>query len=65
MWNFHWCMTASERVSAMAPRMNRALSIARALGMQVIWNPSDVVTAYSGYPQYERAIAVACRAVPQ
>jgi len=58
MWNSHWCMTASQRVAAMAPRMNRVLQTARGLGMQVIWNPSDVVTAYAGYPQYERAIAV-------
>ncbi|MDR0749132.1 MAG: NPCBM/NEW2 domain-containing protein [Tannerellaceae bacterium] len=58
MWNFHWCMTAAERVSAMVPRMNEMLRAARQLGMQVIWNPSDVVTMYSGYPQYERAVAV-------
>ncbi|MDR1382624.1 MAG: NPCBM/NEW2 domain-containing protein [Planctomycetaceae bacterium] len=58
MWNYHWCMTASERVSAMTPRMNAVLNAARQLGMQVIWNPSDVVTAYAGYPQYERATAV-------
>ncbi|MDR2120588.1 MAG: NPCBM/NEW2 domain-containing protein [Tannerella sp.] len=65
MWNFHWCMTASERVSAMVPRMNGVLSIARELGMQIVWNPSDVVTAYSGYPQYERAVAVEHRQAPQ
>jgi nicotinamidase-related amidase len=64
MWNFHWCMTASERVSAMVPRMNAVLKAARELGMQVIWNPSDVVTAYSGYPQYESAIAVEHRKMP-
>ncbi|MDR2763707.1 MAG: NPCBM/NEW2 domain-containing protein [Tannerella sp.] len=64
MWNFHWCMTASERVSAMVPRMNAVLKIARELGMQVIWNPSDVVTSYSGYPQYEKALAVERRTMP-
>jgi nicotinamidase-related amidase len=58
MWNFHWCMTATERVSSMVPRMNEMLRTARQLGMQVIWNPSDVVTMFSGYPQYERAVAV-------
>jgi nicotinamidase-related amidase len=58
MWNSHWCMTASERVSAMVPRMNRVLDISRKLGVQIIWNPSDVVTAYAGYPQYEKAVAV-------
>jgi hypothetical protein len=45
--------------------MNRALSVARKLGMQVVWNPSDVVTAYSGYPQYERAVAVEHRHAPE
>lgn len=28
-WNFHWCMTACERVSAMVPRWNRAIEVAR------------------------------------
>jgi alpha-L-fucosidase 2 len=65
MWNFHWCMTATERVSAMVPRMNAVLDIARKLGMQIIWNPSDVVTAYSGYPQYEKALAVEHRHAPE
>ncbi|MDR2346466.1 MAG: NPCBM/NEW2 domain-containing protein [Planctomycetaceae bacterium] len=63
-WNYHWCMTASERVAAMVPRMNAVLNIARQQGMQVIWNPSDVVTAYAGYPQYERAIAVEHQKTP-
>jgi nicotinamidase-related amidase len=45
--------------------MNRVLSIARELGIQVVWNPSDVVTAYSGYPQYERAVAVEHRQAPE
>jgi hypothetical protein len=29
MWNYHWCMTCSERVSAMVPRMNAVLDAAR------------------------------------
>jgi nicotinamidase-related amidase len=65
MWNSHWCMTAAARVSAMVPRMNRVLKTARELGMLVIWNPSDVITAYSGEPQYERAIAVQRRHAPE
>jgi hypothetical protein len=48
----------------MVPRMNAVLDVARRLGMQVIWNPSDVVTSYSGYPQYEKAIAVERHAPP-
>jgi nicotinamidase-related amidase len=65
MWNSHWCMTAAQRVGAMVPRMNRTLDAARRAGMTVVWNPSDVVTAYSGYPQYERAMAVEHRHAPE
>ncbi|MDR2704615.1 MAG: isochorismatase family protein, partial [Planctomycetaceae bacterium] len=65
MWNYHWCMTCSERVSAMVPRMNAVLDAARQQGMQIIWNPTDVVTAYSGYQQYENAIAVRPRKTPE
>jgi nicotinamidase-related amidase len=45
--------------------MNRALSAARELGMQIVWNPSDVVTSYSGFPQYEKAVAAEHRHAPQ
>ncbi|MDR3234221.1 MAG: isochorismatase family protein [Planctomycetaceae bacterium] len=58
MWNYHWCMTASQRVAAMVPRMNAVLDEARRKGMLVIWNPSDAVTAYAGTPQYEKAYAI-------
>lgn len=64
-WNFHWCLTACERVSAMVPRWNRVLECARQLGMPVIWTPSDVVGMYSGYPQRERALAVPLVPVPK
>ena len=63
-WNFHWCMTACERVSAMVPRWNRALEIARKLGMPIVWMPSDIVGMYSGYPQRERALGVKIQSVP-
>ena len=63
-WNFHWCMTACERVSAMAPRWNRAVEAARKLGMPIVWMPSDVVGMYSGYPQRERALGVKLQPVP-
>src|SRR5690242_10861515 len=64
-WNYHWCMTACERVSAMVPRWNRALECAHKLGLPIIWCPSDVVGAYSGWPQRERAMALEPIEVPQ
>jgi len=63
-WNYHWCMTACERVSAMVPRWNRALEVARKIGMPVVWVPSDVVGSYSGYPQRERALGLDLIPVP-
>jgi nicotinamidase-related amidase len=58
MWNYHWCMTAAQRVAALAPRMNAALAAARLLGMQVIWAPTDVASQYAGRAQRERSTAV-------
>ncbi|MDR1455397.1 MAG: hypothetical protein LBJ01_07080, partial [Tannerella sp.] len=58
MWNYHWCMTCSERVAAMVPRMNAVLDAARRAGILIVWNPTDVVTMYSGTLPYEKALAV-------
>ena len=53
MWNHHWCKTATMRVAALVPRMNRALDAARELGMTVMLCPSDVVDNYAGWSQRE------------
>src|ERR1041385_4151958 len=58
VWNFHWCKTATMRVDAIVPRMNRALDAARELGMTVMLCPSDVVDNYVGYPQREKVLAL-------
>ena len=64
-WNYHWCMTATERVGAMVPRWNRALECARKLGMTVMWAPSDVAGSYLGTTQRQRALAVAYQTAPR
>jgi hypothetical protein len=64
VWNFHWCKTATMRVDAIVPRMNRALDAARALGMTVMLCPSDVVDNYVGYPQREAVFALPKFPVP-
>ena len=58
VWNFHWCKTATMRVDAIVPRMNKALDGARVLGMTVMLCPSDVVDNYAGYPQREAIFAL-------
>src|SRR5881394_2409914 len=64
VWNFHWCKTATMRVDAFVPRMNKALDAARALGMTVMLCPSDVVDNYVGYPQREAIFALPRVTVP-
>jgi len=64
-WNFHWCITATHRVVAMGPRLNRALECARQLGIYVMWSPTEVASMYAGTPQRERAAAVAVVEVPE
>lgn len=64
VWNFHWCKTATMRVDAIVPRMNKALDAARSLGMTVMLCPSDVVDNYVGYPQREAIFALPKIPVP-
>lgn len=64
VWNYHWCKTATMRVDAMVPRIDRALDAARGLGMTVMLCPSDVVDNYVGYPQREAVFALPRVAVP-
>jgi len=64
VWNFHWCKTATMRVDAFVPRMNKALDAARSLGMTVMLCPSDVVDNYVGYPQREKVLALPKFPVP-
>ena len=63
-WNWHWCMTATQRFVAMGPRLNKALDGARKLGMQVFLCPTDASSQYCGYPQRERALAAVYQDVP-
>jgi hypothetical protein len=64
-WNYHWCMTATERCVSFTHRMNRALDGLRKLGIQVFWGPTDVADQYVGTPQRERAVAVEYRPLPE
>jgi hypothetical protein len=63
-WNFHWCKTATMRVDALIPRINRTLDAGRELGMTVMLCPSDVVDNYVGWPQREIVLAMEKRPEP-
>ena len=54
MWDRHWSRGATERVDAMAPRMNRVLQAARSKGVPIIHAPSDAIETYEGTPARQR-----------
>jgi nicotinamidase-related amidase len=56
VWDAHWSRGASERVDALVPRMNAVVRSARAMGVQIIHAPSDVVGFYAGTPARQRAL---------
>ncbi len=65
VWNYHWCKTATMRVDAFVPRINKALEAARSMGMTVMLCPSDVVDNYVGFPQREAVFALPTVPVPE
>ena len=56
MWDRHWCKGAEARVAEMAPAMNRLISKARGLGVQIIHAPSTCVDFYKDTAQRRRAV---------
>ena len=58
MWDRHWSRGATERVAAMAPRMNEAITVARAKGVQIIHAPTDTMAFYAGTPARQRMLDV-------
>jgi nicotinamidase-related amidase len=59
MWDKHWSRGASERVDAMAPRMNQVVAAARANGALIIHAPSETLDFYADTPARQRSLATA------
>jgi nicotinamidase-related amidase len=58
VWDAHWCRAAQARLEALAPRIDRVARALRAVGVQVIHAPSDVVEAYAAAPARRRVLAL-------
>ncbi len=50
MWDAHYCHSSEQRISVMAPRMNRLLTAARNLGVTIIHAPSGTMDFYADTP---------------
>jgi len=57
MWDKHWCRGASERVDALAARINPVVQAARDRGIQIINAPSETLFSYVDLPQVRRVAA--------
>jgi len=57
VWDRHWCKSATRRLNAMIPRMNRVVRFARKRGVQIIHAPSDTMGFYANTPHRLRAMA--------
>jgi nicotinamidase-related amidase/type 1 glutamine amidotransferase len=58
VWDLHHCLNAVRRAEEFAPRLEKFLKEARALGMTVIHAPSDCMDAYKKHPARLRALSV-------
>jgi nicotinamidase-related amidase len=56
MWDKHWSRGATERVAAMAPRMNEVVKAARSRGITIIHAPSETMDFYENTPARKRMI---------
>jgi nicotinamidase-related amidase len=50
MWNEHWCKGATDRVTEMAPFMNKVVSLAREKGILIVHAPSSCMDYYKNHP---------------
>ncbi len=59
MWDDHYCQSAAQRVSVMAPRMNEVITAARNHGVMIIHAPSGCMDQYEGTPHRLRMMQAA------
>src|SRR5689334_21975326 len=58
VWDRHWSRGASERIDAMAPRINEVVNTARRKGVLIIHAPSDTLDFYRDHPARRRMLEV-------
>lgn len=56
-WDYHWCMTTTNRINSFVPRINKVLAAMRQLGVRIYWSPAEMSESHAGQPQRERVVA--------
>jgi len=57
MWDKHWCDSATQRVAAMAPKLNEMIRAARSKGVTIVHAPSGTIDFYKDHPARKRVLA--------
>lgn len=65
MWDRHWCESATERVSEIAPAMNDVVNNLRSRGALIIHTPSGTLDTYKETEQRRRAIHTPYHEAPE
>jgi nicotinamidase-related amidase len=58
MWDRHWCTGATERVTALAHKMEPVIQLARKRGVLIIHAPSETMSFYSENPARIRLLKI-------
>jgi nicotinamidase-related amidase len=64
MWDRHWCRGASQRVEALARKMNPLLERARHAGILIVHAPSETMEYYRNAPQRAAMLAIGKATLP-
>jgi type 1 glutamine amidotransferase/nicotinamidase-related amidase len=64
LWNVHTCDGATQRVAAMAPRIDALAKALRAKGALIVHAPSDTMAFYKDTPQRKRAMEAPMAGTP-
>jgi len=65
MWQHHPCKTMRADEQKLIPQLNRTLTAARRLGMQVVHAPAEVVGYYKDFPQRRAMLDIGQHPLPK
>lgn len=63
-WNYHWCRTWRSRAASLIPRFNHCFDGARALGMTIVFSPTNAMRDLNESLQRKATLALAHHPLP-
>lgn len=63
-WDYHWCRTWRNRAASLIPRFNHCFDAARALGMTLVFSPTNAMRDLNESPQRKATLALPNHPLP-